>query len=213
MKGLSKTSKSTQESHLYIVDQWTTDWRIKINIDKSTTIHFTKRYGNLPTAPELQNQAIPIEPIAKYLGVYLDRRLTFKHHITTIANKANQRLFALYAMFKSPVLSIKTKLHIYKMMIRSLLLYAAPVWKNAAKSHIIKLQRVQNKAARIITGHSRDTTIIQLLDDLDLPYLDSLIDQIHINFWRKIQHSNQDHITNIGTLIAQRQLYKMPKPP
>ena len=99
------------------------------------------------------------------------------------------------------------------MMIRSLLVYAAPVWKNAAKSYIAKLQRIQNKAARIITGHSRDTTIIQLHDDLDLPYLDTIINIIDANFWRKVQHSNQDHISIIGTLPAQRHLFKMPKPP
>lgn len=97
------------------------------------------------------------------------------------------------------------------MMIRSILLYVVPIWKNSAKSYIIKLQRIQSRATRTISRHSRDTRIALLHDDLGFPYLDTIINQLHRNFWKGVQHSNFQHLTANGTTTAQRQLYKMLK--
>lgn len=68
--------------------------------------------------------------------------------------------------------------------------------ENAAKSYIIKLQRVQNRAARIISAHLRDTRIAQLHDGLDIPYLDTIIDQLHRNFWKRVQYSTSHSYRN-----------------
>jgi len=38
-------------------------------------------------------------------------------------------------------------------------------WQHSANAYHLQLQRVQNSAARIITGHSRDTRIAQLHED------------------------------------------------
>lgn len=201
------------QRHLDSLEQWTTDWRIKINSDKSTAVHFTRRRGALPTQPHFQNYEIETQPHAKYLGVLLDKRLTFKQHITNTPNKAIQRLLAIYPILRSPTLSIKTKLHLYKMMIRPILLYAAPVWHNAPKSSLQKLQTVQNRAARMITGFAGDTRITQLHEDLELPYLHEIIDRQNRNFWLRLRNSNIPTLTTIGTLEPQRKIHKMPRPP
>jgi len=44
----------------------------------------------------------------------------------------------------------------------SALLYAAPVWAAAPRSHLDKLQRVQNKFLRIVLNALRDTRIEDL---------------------------------------------------
>ena len=99
------------------------------------------------------------------------------------------------------------------MMIRPILLYAAPVWHNAPKSSLQKLQTVQNRAARMITGFARDTRITQLHEDLELPYLQEIIDRQNRNFWLRLQNSNIPTLTTIATLELQRKIHKMPRPP
>ena len=74
---------------------------------------------------------------AKYLGVILDKTLTYRGHITSARNKGITRL------------SLDNKLQMYKMIVRPTMLYASPAWGMAVKSHISKLQTVQNKYLRM----------------------------------------------------------------
>jgi len=55
-------------------------WRIRANESKSTHITFTLRSGECP-AVHINGTIIPQETTIKYLGIYLDRRLTWKPHI------------------------------------------------------------------------------------------------------------------------------------
>nr|CAD7570347.1 unnamed protein product [Timema californicum] len=58
----------------------------------------------------------------------------------------------LYPLLKGHQLSQQTKLTIYKGIIQPIILYGCVGWDYAAKTHINKLQTVQNKILRLITG-------------------------------------------------------------
>jgi hypothetical protein len=49
--------------------------------------------------------------------------------------------------------------------------YACPAWKFAADSHLLKLQRLQNKVLRTIGNIPRRTPIRDLHMDFKLPYI------------------------------------------
>ena len=183
-----------------------------MNPEKTSVVHFTRRRTANRRPFTIFDEPLQFTAYARYLGVDLDSKLTFQQHIQTVAKKATNRLLAIYPLLRSQVFSIETRLHIYYMLIRSLLTYAAPAWKHAAPSHLILLQRVQNRAARIITGHSRDTRITQLHEDLSLQYLSDFIEHISISFWNRIRTSPHDSLHNIGTAIPIRQTYRMPHP-
>ena len=88
----------------------------------------------------------------KYLGIHLDQKLTFKHHIDKSINKASSASFSsLYCLINrnSPA-SQDSKLRIYKSYIRPILTYACPIFTNAAACHLKKLQIFQNKILRMI---------------------------------------------------------------
>src|SRR5699024_11810659 len=87
---------------------------------------------------------------AKYLGVILDKGLTFRSHITSARNKGIAVMKHLYPMInRRSRLSLDNKLQMYKMIVRPTMLYASPAWGMAAKTHISKLQTVQNKYQRM----------------------------------------------------------------
>jgi hypothetical protein len=67
-----------------------------------------------------------------------------------------------YHTLKSERLSVGAELTVYKALIRSMLTYACPVWEFAADSYLLKLQRLQNRALRIIGNPPRHIPICEL---------------------------------------------------
>lgn len=125
-------------------------WRVKINADKSTAVLFTRRRRRPPDAMVLQGNELPWLPEAKYLGVVLDSKLTWKSHIELMANRAKAALVSLYALInRRSKLDPLRKIRLYKAVIRPTMTYAASVWGYAARSHVQKLQVVQNKVLRM----------------------------------------------------------------
>jgi hypothetical protein len=55
-------------------------------------------------------------------------------------------------LHKNSRLSLKLKIHLYKSILKPLLSYASPVWLMAAKTHLNKIQRTENKLLRRIIG-------------------------------------------------------------
>lgn len=67
------------QKHVTDIDKWLGIWRIKANQTKSVHVTFTLRKGDCPPII-LNGDQIP-HATAKYLGMHLDRRLTWQKHI------------------------------------------------------------------------------------------------------------------------------------
>jgi hypothetical protein len=77
----------------------------------------------------------------RYLGVQLDSKLLFGYHLANARNKAIAATSALYPLLaRSSKLDTRTKLLLYKAVIRPIMLYASPVWSTAAQCHLKPLQ-------------------------------------------------------------------------
>ncbi|KAH8267405.1 hypothetical protein KR018_008932 [Drosophila ironensis] len=63
--------------------QWARRWNIGINSSKSANVCFTLR-RQTPPAITLEEEPVMVANSAKYLGLTLDRRLTFSKHITAL---------------------------------------------------------------------------------------------------------------------------------
>lgn len=68
------------------IEQWVSNWRIKVNPSKSSNITFTLNKSAPPPVP-LNDETIPVAMSVKYLGLHLDSTLTWAHHITMKTNK------------------------------------------------------------------------------------------------------------------------------
>lgn len=62
------------------ITEWLSTWRIKANETKSVQVTFTTPRETCPPV-SLNGVVIPQANEARYLGLYLDRRLTWKKHI------------------------------------------------------------------------------------------------------------------------------------
>jgi hypothetical protein len=67
-----------------------------------------------------------------------------------IEAKAFRTFIRIYSLFKSERLSANVKLTLHKALIRSVMTYACPAWEFSAETHLLKLQRLQNRVLRTI---------------------------------------------------------------
>ncbi|GBM10645.1 hypothetical protein AVEN_152294-1 [Araneus ventricosus] len=128
--------------------RWIIQWKIEVNSDKCQSVYFTRRRST-PDPPKPYRHPIHWKTETKYLGVTLDKELTYKTHVNEVRGKVttlNKKLY--YAMGKNSKLSLINKLLLYKTLIRPIMSYASPVCGAVAKTHINKLETCQNKIAR-----------------------------------------------------------------
>lgn len=142
-------SKYLQE-HLVEVEKWMKKWRIKPNGTKSIHITFTLRRDTCPPV-SLNSIVIPQSEEVKYLGLHLDRRLTWAKHIW----KKRLQLGLIYRkmywmMSRDSHLKLENKLLIYKAIIKPVWTYGIQLWGSASDSNIMKLQRFQSKTLRAV---------------------------------------------------------------
>ncbi|GFV77795.1 RNA-directed DNA polymerase from mobile element jockey [Trichonephila clavipes] len=76
--------------HLAHLEIWFSVWKIAINTSKTEAISFSQKRP--PPEITLQNQRIPWSLNTKYLGVIIDKNLTFRQHITYVRNKFKKML-------------------------------------------------------------------------------------------------------------------------
>jgi hypothetical protein len=65
-----------------------TKWELRVNVNKTEAILFTKRRPAAPPLSQFQHTAIPWSPHIRYLGLVLDSKLLFTKHLHKVTCKA-----------------------------------------------------------------------------------------------------------------------------
>lgn len=163
------TATKKLQSSINSITSWLKDWRIKANETKSVQVSFTLRRDTCPPVTMNGKQLSQQENI-RYLGIYLDRRLTWQKHIFTKRKALGMKLRNMYWLLnnKSKML-LENKLLVYKCIIKPIWTYGLQLWGTAAKSNIEILQRFQNKTLRMIVDAPWYVTNDQIHRDLKIP--------------------------------------------
>src|SRR5437588_9030175 len=96
-----------------------------------------------------------IEPsgVQRWLGFWLDRKLTLKHHILTRTTSAIKVFMALSCLGNTERgLSQTPLMQLYHSCINTVADFGAEVWWNQQKVQLLPFQRLQNMAMRKIAG-------------------------------------------------------------
>ena len=135
-------------------------WKIKLNPSKTQVGLFTN--SNTDTAKEitlnLGRVSLTVSNEIKFLGLTFDRKLTWRHHIDNVRHRMWLRINAIKAISgRNLGMQSKALIHLYKMWIRPIALYGAPAYYSAAKTHLNKIQVIQNSALRVALRKTRRT--------------------------------------------------------
>lgn len=140
------------QTHLGKIQSWLEKRRIKTNIRKGVHTTFTMRKGKCPPVT-LNNEIVPERDDVKYLGLHLDRKLTWKKHLTTKRDELNLKHRKLnWIIGRRSKLSLYNKLLVYKIILKPVWTYGIELWGTASKSNREKIQRFQNKCLRAIAN-------------------------------------------------------------
>ena len=142
-------STASLQTSLDKLHEWGCQWRIKFEPSKTQRMIISRRH-TVVDAPSLTFGGVPIQTTdcLKLLGINFDSSLSFRVHVHNIAVRANQRLGFLRKA--SRVLDVHGRLTVYKGFVRPYLEYSPLTWMCAAPSHLLRLDRVQRKAMRLI---------------------------------------------------------------
>lgn len=177
--------------HLVNVEKWLSDWRIKVNEQKCKHVTFTLNKKDCPPLT-LNNIPLPKANEVTYLGVHLDRRLTWRRHIeakrTQLKLKANSLHWLINA--RSP-LSLDYKVLLYNSVLKPIWTYGCQLWGNACSSNIDIVQRAQSKILRTITGAPWYVRNENIQNDLNVPPIKKVIADYKKNYLGKLSsHPN-----------------------
>jgi hypothetical protein len=146
---------------------WADKNAITFDGPKTELIHFIRRRQPSPdpdSSVYLPNGSL-IEPSScvRWLGVWLDSRLSFHNHIKAKTTAATRSYFALRRLANTQKgLTVSIMRQLYISTVLPILDYGSEVWWMGQKTSISKLITVQNGAMRSILGAFKTTPIAAL---------------------------------------------------
>lgn len=192
------------------IQEWLKKWRMKANENKSVHVTFTLRRSTCPPVT-LNNNYLPQADDAKYLGMHLDRRLTWRKHIWTKRKQLGIKLIKLnWLIGRKSQLSIDNKLLLYKSILKPIWTYGIQLWGSASSSNIEILQRFQSKTLRSIVNAPWYVSNDIIHRDLCMPKVKSEISLHSENYHKRLfVHPNELAVNLLNNNNIHRRLKRI----
>ena len=127
----------------------------KLTLNTATTefmlIGSTQKLSTLSSQPELSIDNVPIEKVTsvKSLGIFIDENLRWQTHIDKLSKKIASGIGAIKS--NRGVAPLPALHCVYNVLIQSQFDYCNVAWDNCRKTLFDRLQKLQNRAARVLT--------------------------------------------------------------
>ena len=151
---------------------WLNANKLSLNVTKtqSLVIGGRKRLNDMEKVEGVKplfnvgEETVSIIKQAKYLGVMVDQHLNWKEHISTIKKKVSRGIGMLkYSKKYLPLLTIQS---MYKSLVEPYFRYCCPVLGSCGTTAINELQKLQNRAVRIVTNRKYDASAKPIIKKL-----------------------------------------------
>ena len=141
------------QKHLNDVVKWCDHWRLSINVDKTQCIPFTRSNNfSIYNRLKIKDTELPYTNFVTYLGLTLDRKMSWIKHINDLRCKTEMVCGALWNLMSSQLVTTKIKYMVYSQLIRSFITYGASSWSAASEHVLQKMQRKENTVLRRLVG-------------------------------------------------------------
>lgn len=207
----AKKLTSDMQSNLNKAAEYFNRSKIQINAAKTQAITFTRRTGKAgskkwqprPTTNlSLDNTPIEWKKNVKLLGVHLDHRLTFSHHVRETVKKC-MAAYGILGPFwnRNSPLPKQLKVRLYTTYIRPILTYGCQAWApRLCTTNLKKLTTIQNKCLRMALDRHRPERWIsgaKMNKEAGIPHIIDFIQEQKEKFFESIKNL-PPHISSIG---------------
>ena len=179
-KDLSRVNEALNED-LSRLDAWLVSNKMSLNVAKTKSMlvstkakRKTLNKSNQDLQVNINETELEVVSKIKLLGVLLDNSLDWKEQVQAVSLKVSRGLGILKHAKKFLPFSALTSL--YTSIVEPHFRYCCSVWGCAGTTEINRLQKLQNRAARIVTNSSFDTPSNQLIEKLGWKTITELID-------------------------------------
>ena len=179
-KDLSRLNEALNED-LSRLDAWLISKKLSLNVAKTQSMLVStevKRKALDKSSQHLQvkinGTELEVVSKIKYVGILLDNSLDWKGQVQAVSLKVSRGLGILKHANKFLPFSALTSL--YTSIVEPHFRYCCSVWGCADTTEINRLQKLQNRAARIVTNSSFDTSSNQLIEKLGWKTINELTD-------------------------------------
>ena len=156
------------QQNLNKIENWATSNGLKFSESKTQCVHFCQlRKQHDESVIHLYGTPIPVVEESKFLGILLDRKLSFIHHIKYLCLKALNLLKVL--SHTSWGADRTTLFKLYRSLVRSKLDYGCIIYGSARKSYIQMLDPIHNQRLRLALGAFRTSLVVSLYVEADEP--------------------------------------------
>ena len=150
------------------VNNWLIANKLTLNMTKTEfmLIGSRQRLNTLTDSPTPTINGTPINqvPTAKSVGVHIDNKLNWSSHVNKLTKKIASGIGAIKRVRH---LVPQTTLHlIYRALIQPHFDYCNVVWGTCGSTLQNKLQKLQNRAARVLTYSNYDADADNILENL-----------------------------------------------
>ena len=180
-------------SEISKIDDWLTINKLSLNVSKTKFMVFAKPNKIIPNFDvKIRNSSVELVSKFNFLGVTLDKGLTWKSHIDKIASKVS-KCSGILSRLKH-VLPKRILLYIYNALVGPYLFYAVLAWGFVNTNRLLKLQK---KCARIICDSNYTAHALPLLKSLNLLTMDDLFLSALLRFYFKLENNIQPFYFNV----------------
>ena len=150
---------------LKLISCWAKQWQVSFNPNKTEALFFSNNLNALP--PNLLFENIPVQFVEnhKHLGLTLSSNGKWHEHIENLVTSSSKVL----AMMRKIKFSVKRKTleQMYVSFLRPIIEYSSVVWDGCTTYEKDTIEKIQNEAARIVTGLTRSVSLSNLYKEIN----------------------------------------------
>ena len=195
-----KQLQKKAEEVISLAQKWYQNNIMKNNIGKTEIIVINTTQKNDQIKVNVKDEAINIsitsKPYIEILGVIIDNNLNWRKQVNKVKKKAFNITRNIHQI--NHLLPMKHRLNLYHAVISPQFSYADIVWGGCNQKERLSLQRVQNFAAKSITGNRKYDSATHSLKQLQLLNLQQRL-KIHETVFvqKALQDKSSENINSI----------------
>jgi ribonuclease HI len=208
---------TSMQRGLKVVERWCRQNNMSVNPSKTEMVLFTrKRKMDGFRAPRIFGEELKLSDSVKYLGITIDKKLTWKPNVDERCSKATAALFLCRkAVGTTWGLQPKVVIWIYESIIKPMVMYGSVVWWHRASCDYLKrrLTRLQRLACVMITGCFKTTPTAALEAFLNILPLHMAVEVEALASYRRLRRNSvwiyeegHQHISNLSDQIPEMEM-------
>ena len=187
---------------------WTRNWKIKLNETKSVHVTFALRQVDPQHFVYINNQQVPTDTSAKYLGMYLDTKLNWQTHIQKKKEQINAKVRQMYWLIGwHSRLNLYNKRLIYQSILKPIWTYGIQLWGCAKATNRNTIQTTQNIILRMLTKARWFQRNEDIHRDLGLKSEDEVVPDFATRHEQRLhEHMNTEALQLLDNIQDRRRL-------